>query len=163
MVMASCSMLVLSCGQKNELVKVEIVPDSPVVINADYIIPDPNPGNSIDEEETVAGPWFRFRIKVTNTSDTPVTIVSIVLKMTGYKNGIPVTGDSRFADEESGTGILAEVAAGATFEPQIYFYAHSLPEVDNFRYDVSATIEGWKGTAALPTERLRQPFRFNTQ
>lgn len=156
-------MLVLGCGKKPEVVKVEIVPDSPVVIGSDYIVPDPNPGNDIDETVIIAGPWFRFRIKVTNSSETPVTLVGLNLKLTGYKSGSPVTGESKFGDQTTGTGILAEIAAGATFEPNIYFYAEGLPEVDNFRYNVSAVAEGWKGTAALPTERLRQPFRFNTQ
>lgn len=79
--LASCLLIclnILSCGgeaSKSEQTSIEVLPESPIVITAD--IKDPS----------ITAPWFRFQVKVTNTSDQPLTIVSLEVKVQAYING----------------------------------------------------------------------------
>ena len=174
----------LGCDRKEGDVRAEILPEGPVVIDAEYKYKsDLDP----DEMITVSPPWFSFVLKAKNFNrEKTVSIVGLSLKIKGLKNGARTEAKAEFtglgnSDGEplfdtncSGSvgvgdeiGRLFELPPGAGCISNLTLYAGSLPEDDDFKYDVEATFIGWYNRldsgVLIPDERLEIKSTFTTR
>lgn len=90
-----CMALSLSqCGNKktkSQQVAISVSPSSPIVITSDVTI---NKGGS---PVVIKGPWFRFQVSISNQSDTPITVISLHVEVTGLDvNGQSITASKDF-------------------------------------------------------------------
>lgn len=152
-----------SCSNsKSQEIDVSFVPNRPLVIKGDIKIDDFTTADPSDTL-TIAAPWFRTAVNVTNNSDTQVTIVSIIATVT----------DTRNEKKEYTTKLpedayyIATVLPGATMSPSTWFF-DSLPADTynglaglNLRYSIRATLIGWFGTPDEPTERFEKTISFS--
>lgn len=150
-------------------VKITLVPEDPVVINADITL-----YANTENEVVIRAPWYLFRSSVTNNSDKTLYFVTYTFKVTGRKDGRQVTSNhsidpnfSCFSDTLS-RPYLAIITPGTTYKQAdscdstsyddlAYeaWYIHGLPEADSFDYSVDVTAEGWFVNAdGVPIERL---------
>ena len=184
-VMSICTLFVFaSCDKKEGDVRAEILPEGPVVIDAKYEYQSP-----LDPEEkvTVSPPWFSFVLKAKNYNrDKRASIIAVTLKIKGTKNGAPTEAKAEFtgtsdSDEISffdtncdgskntndKIGSLFELDPGVGCVSNVTLYAGSLPEDDDFKYNVEATFVGWYNRfdsgAFVPDERLEIKSAFSTR
>ncbi len=173
----------ISCEQKESEVLVELLPQSPVVIDADY--------KYISaltlEEETVSKPWFSIRIKVKNNSKKIITIAALTLEILGVDKGSPTVGDSEIVGEGDANnnpiidtncdnnvdpstdvlGVLYEIGPGVGCVSNIIWYIGSLPKDDDFIYTVRGRFVGWYNAIdsgyLVPDERLEVNTMITTR
>lgn len=151
-----------SCGDegKSSKVKVTIIPNSPIVFTGDITLPIP--GST--ETETIAGPWFRFRYKVDNTTESDtVTIVGIEAEVTDSDGNKGNTTSFDPGELTAGRTVFVELASGGSFTEAVNLYVHSLTETTSLRYKVKMTFQGWFGAETDPKERFRKIINFTTQ
>lgn len=156
-----CVMGVAQCGDKKSKskdVKLEFLPDDPVVINADLVLyPDQ------DNEQDIKAPWFLFSTKVTNNSDSELHLISYSFKISNKKNNATVTSTASIDPSITCTTTgfsrvsLATIPSGSEYSDLTDYcdetsvtsassenwYIDSLPNADNFFYTVEVTGEGW--------------------
>lgn len=71
---------IVQCGgksTKSSQVEIVLSPENPVVITSDADIS--NGGKSTE----IKAPWFKFRVKIDNQADEPVTVVALHVEVTG--------------------------------------------------------------------------------
>jgi hypothetical protein len=184
-VMSICTLFIFaSCDKKEGDVRAEILPEGPVVIDAKYEYNSPLDGETI----TVSPPWFSFALKAKNYNrDKRVSIISVTLQIRGTKNGAPTeakagftgigfsNGDPFYDTNCDGSvngagdkvGSLFELDPGVGCVSNVTLYAGSLPEDDDFKFDVEATFVGWYNRfdsgAFVPDERLEIKSAFSTR
>lgn len=88
-----CALLVFGAAQcsnkgKSSKIDLEVTPDQPIVITGDFKIGD----------RTISSPWFKFKVKVTNNSDEPVTILSLSMIVDGFST------DGQFIEKKATIG-----------------------------------------------------------
>jgi hypothetical protein len=165
------------CGctpKKSDSVSVTMIPDDPVVIDADYNVPDDPLTTSVDESETIAGPWYKFQVRVTNKSGDPVTVVAMSVSVSSTKSGARISGVHEYASEDDDFSYLSVIPDKA--ENQILgddliagtdkgwtFFNSSMPAADGHRYTGTLTLIGWFGDADDPQERFEKTINFSTQ
>ena len=173
-----------SCGKKSksEGAEFEVLPTTPIVIIGDTVS---------GSGTKVPGPWFNFRLKISNKTDEPITITALALKIYAEDDtGKKITSNANFSPadfdfETGGTtsvkctfGNFGTFAAGET-DTSFYLY-NSNPACTaiplflvgngqkgangkNFRYTVEVTPVGWFGTYDSPKDRFDTKFNFYTQ
>lgn len=174
------------CGSKKQLssdVKFVLVPEDPVIINADLTL---NPNT--DNERVISKPWFLFSARVENKTDNLLNLVTITFKGRGIKNGAPVSYkgaldpgsacyDPAGLDSRSYVAIIqpGQTYVSVTDEcdettvvgpPADYegWYIHGLPEADTPIYTFDVSGEGWfVDEDNIPIERLNMVNSLVTQ
>lgn len=154
----------VSCEGDGDSAKVEltIIPESPIVIEADLTIPVAD-----DEDTTITGPYFRWMVSVTNKSSKKVVITAF--KMTVTAPGIGES-ESTYDSAESGGFYFVALDPNESQAINVIFYASGLPEDPSGRYHYRVELEpiGWflKNTTDPWYEasaRLRTTKFFYTQ
>lgn len=161
------------CGgkdAKSKDVSLDMIPDDPVVINADLVYGPP------DAEITITAPWFQMGWRLVNGSDSTLVLTTYKIESSGTKNGAIVSSESTLdptltcADEDgddapNSRNYLAIIGPGLTYRglnptdltPVLElcdptdvsstvaerWYVDSLPEVDGFSYFVEVEAIGF--------------------
>lgn len=174
---------IVSCDQPESDVKVELIPEGPVVIDADYEFISALTG----EKETVTKPWFSFKMKIKNSSKKTITVTALLLEVLGVSksgpttatvdftgegdsNGLPVLDtdcDGSVSNLTDKVGVLFEVAPGVGCISRVTWYAGSLPEDSDFQYTVRGKFIGWYNKVEngefVPEERLEVNTTISTR
>lgn len=176
--------LIGQCGGKkgkSAEVEIEAIPDKPVVINAD----------STSGDKTYKKPWFKFQVKLTNNSDTKITIVALETEtvsttISGFNTMKGAVDPSTHNKTISINDVVHECnyASYGTIDAKSSGFlqiSHQDPEcpqgpitffidgvtVDdvspNFRFRVKLKPIGWFGPADEPQDRFENSGSFSTQ
>lgn len=173
--LVSCS----GAKSKSQAAAVEVLPPKPIVIT----------GPTLDGKGTkVEGPWFNFRMKMTNSTTESITIVALELEVIGQgSSGQPESKTVSFAPSEYnfslnenteckytgfGTWAVGESKAftltGASVDcptVPVFIVGSNTKGASgrNYRYRVRAKPLGWFGTADEATDRFEKTITFFTQ
>ena len=130
--------LTSNCGKRsnNQFAKVEIVPEEPIVINADLELGD----------LTCGKPWYYARYKITNGSDQPIVFVAVKSEITGFKDGKITTATVDVTDLDLPYLLIVDAKQGETDAVDSRgIYVCGLPEADGLTYTVTSEAIGWFG------------------
>ena len=171
------------CGEKSKSEGAEfiVLPAKPIVILGDTKV------NGKD----VKGPWFSFRLKMSNKTDQAITIPALAIKVFAEdSSGKRVITELNFSASDfsyatTGTpSIKCDFASFGTWQPgqnEVSFsLQNSNPQCDgfpifsigdgqkgktgkNFNYTIEVTPVGWFGTYDTPADRFDTRFNFYTQ
>lgn len=156
-----------SDSSKSSKISIDIVPEQPIVINADFTLVDDSgtPSDTTDDVTTdIVAPWFQFRYLITNNSDETVTIVNFKLKITTFgKDGKLIETEQELDPEDLDQTFLAEITPGDTYgdvaSEQPTWFIHGLPDetkVSSFAYRVEFKAVGWFGDSTTPTKSFNR-------
>ena len=173
-----------------EKVHIDVVPDLPVVITADYT----------DANSTVwKAPWFGYHLMVHNNSSQPVTIVNLHAKVTATdgthfihhvqsvpsiynfnlvcgSNSVPVVYSS-FGTIAPGASSYLQLTIDPSHDPVSQICPGVDPNVPNpmiivpdnssvgptYNYSVLLKVVGWFGTLNSPSAKFEKIVTFKTQ
>lgn len=168
-------------GGKSANTKIRILPEKPIVFTAPT--KDMSGG-------TIQGPWFSFRMEVSNNTDETVTIQVLEADVSAQDaNGQFVTTTATWSasaltktvtvageDFECEFTDFGEIAPGTTQQlsltnseplcatlPEFIVGSNPKGDGENYRYRVKVKPVGWFGTYAVPTDRYQKSATFFTQ
>ena len=148
--------LTSNCGKNglNQRAKVEIVPEEPIVINADLELGD----------LTCGAPWYYARYKITNGSEEPIVLVAVKSEITGYKDGKTVTGTVDVTDLDLPyLLIVGEKQGEVDTVDSRGIYVCGLPEADGLAYTVTSEAIGWFGELDNAVSRFSKINSFGVR
>lgn len=160
-----------------------VLPDKPIVII----------GDSVDTQgNAVKGPWFNFRLSMTNNTSDTVTIVSLNVTLYEPDSTGQVTpkiisfspSDFNYSTtDSSGNTLQCQYYSFGTWTngqtnpikmdngnaacagyPIFYIGSNTVgPNANSYHYRVVVRPLGWFGTYNVPTDRFDTNFTFYTQ
>lgn len=169
--------LVACSEEDSEKVDATFIPSNPDVRFYDssvFLYTDPE--TQLAVTEPIIGPWFRFKIKVTNGSSKTVIVSNLDLKLTSVS---ATQGVVNFETDFSSADLVENKQANAPGDPlasqvilvvppagsgeSTYFYVTELPtSVTTGVFNVEVTASGWFGTLEAPTDKFQQKYFFTT-
>lgn len=159
------SLIQCSNDSESDKVKITVVPEKPVVIDAPFSYYEPpltTDGEPILVE--VAAPWFIFRYSVFNGSSMQVTLQTIKFTATSTgDDGVVNTFEANLDPNELDSYYINTVAVGAsTNATTTGWVIDGLPESRNLVYRIKGEMIGWFGPPESPVKSFRQTFDFTT-
>jgi hypothetical protein len=154
------SILAISCSKKDKDVKLEIIPERPVVIDSPLTYVDPITG----AKKVYNPPWYTFTVKITNGSSQKITYVTLKATVTtGDDNDFKTTEYKFDPGSNNGTSwYYGVVNPGETYKTSGWIIG-DLPKSDSFSYGVSLEATGWYGDYNAPEKRLSLTTFHSTQ
>jgi hypothetical protein len=159
----------------SDQVDVSVLPDKPIVITGD---------TTDGKGQTIRGPWFQTRFRLTNNSSQPVTVVAISYTIESARDtvvGSFAANDFNFSTECNGKSVMTNYTDFGVFLPgdsgsfrlisrgdcdattmPVFFFG-SLSSQDRYVYTVHIHLQGWFGTYDNPTDSLKKDLTFQTQ
>jgi hypothetical protein len=179
------------CGSEDSnssKLKAKLVPQDPVVINADKVL-----FGGTDQEISIAKPWFLFKFGLNNKSENTLILQTITFK-TGMNqpdfefsldpsafcdadaNGIERSELAQIPPNTFYTGIdtlggplgfcdATDITTTTPYEDD-HWYVYGLPELRNgdFNYSIDVTFQGWfEDSTGEAIERLELEDAIDTQ
>jgi hypothetical protein len=169
--------LVACSEEESEKVDASFIPSNPNVNFYDSnIFLYTDTVTSLPVSEPIDGPWFRFKMEISNSSAKTVVVSNLTLKLTGVSaiEGI-ISAEAEFSASDlvenkqplpnpdpAAAQAITVVLANET-KTTSYFYVTNLPEaVVTGVFNVEVTATGWFGTVDVPTDRFEQKYFFTT-
>ncbi len=157
------------CGKKSKDLVGEIIPAKPFVFDTAIVI---NRGE--DDEVTVDPSWLQFRLRVTNSSKSMITLNAFrVSVFDGNSEGKSDDFVPSAIDEDSNQSVWAELAPGESIVlsdllgNQWSFYMGGLPRPESGempkKFRGTITLLGWYGNQDNPEKPVVSEFTFSTQ
>jgi len=165
-ILAGLSTALIHCSgdSKSKKVKLSVVPDTPGVIDANFTVTiPPIDANSTATTKTVKAPWFPFKYKIFNGSDSVITVQTIKFTTTAVTDaGATVEYTSSIDPNELNSYYVVRVAVGETAAPSTIWFIDGLPETGGAHdYQVDGELIGWFGEPTDPQASMHSTFHFS--
>lgn len=122
--------------------------------------------------ELVEGPWFKFKLKITNKSANQVVISNLNLVLTGVttsqgilKSEVQFSSKDIIANKKNpsaATQVIAVIPGNQALTTDFFYVSKLSDLVTTGVYTVEATAIGWFGDVDAPSDRFEQKYFFTT-
>ncbi len=162
MLLTIVSFSLVSCGESKQLLKMQVSPISPFVLDQDFT----------EDKKVYKANWISFKFQIKNEHSQKITIAGLRFTVTNNSSKAEKVfniGVGQILTEEGikVKEIFPNELLAKSNEEAREIYLDGLPKEENvqnanYSYSVKVEVRGWIGTTTEPVGRLSATYFFNT-